>query len=276
MPRETFQTVLTAAIKELSETGFTSAERVSYWQRRLKEAAEASLTSQTQLDEMLRRSMATIYKRLVDNGGALQMHPGVSRFTLDKLRPQLRNELNRRIMASADLIKLNRERSIATTLSRFSGWASSIPSGGSEVVAKAEEKAHIRKALASLPYADRRCAIDQGHKLIASINQVIAIDGQALGGFWHSKFRQPGYNYRPDHKERDGKFYLFRGTWAQERGLIKPGPDGYYDQITAVAEEPFCGCSLSFAYHLRQLPPDCLTVKGVAELKRARELVAAV
>lgn len=275
MARESLYDVITQAVSDLSEHGFDSAERVAFWQAKIKAAAEASLTSADELERMLRQSMASIYKRLVESGGAIKHHPGVSRFTLDKLRPQMRAELDRRILASGDLIKLNRGQAIDKTLSRFSGWATSIPAGGSKAVDKVEEKAHIRKALTSSDWDSRRVLIDQGHKLSASIHQTLANDGQALGGYWNSHYRQPGYNFRKDHAERAGKFYLFRGTWAQKAGLIKPGPDGYYDEITAVASEPFCRCWLTFSYALRQLPPECLTAKGVEELERARKVVAA-
>jgi hypothetical protein len=67
----------------------------------------------------------------VGRAGALKRHQGISRFTLNYLEPKLRTELDRRILASVDLIQLNRRKAIDTTLSRFSGWASSIPSADS-------------------------------------------------------------------------------------------------------------------------------------------------
>lgn len=267
--------VITAAVAELSETGFTSAERVQFWQRKIAEAAERSLASNAQMEQTLRDAMASIYKRTVENGGALQHHRGVSRFTLEQIKPALRRELDRRILASADLIKLNREQAVAKTLQRFSGWATSIPAGGSETVNKTEEKANIGKALKSLPYEVRRVHIDQGHKLVASINETIARDGGALAIIWHSRWRQPGYAYRPDHKERDEQVYLLRDSWARKEGLVKPGPAGCYEDITAVAVEPFCRCFGEYVYHLRDLPEAMLTVKGREELERARKVVAA-
>ena len=273
--RQTYADVITEAVADLTAHGFDSAERVEYWQRRIKEAAEASMASQARLDEMLRQGLAAIYRRLVDQHGALVHHPGVNRFTLDRLAPRLRADLDRRIMASAQLIKLNREQAIAKTLQRFGGWASSIPAGGSKTVEKVEQKKDIRKALASLPFEERRVLIDQGHKLTASINETIATDGGALAVIWHSHFRQPGYDYRVDHKERDGQVYLLRSSWALKAGLIKPGPAGWYDKITAVAQEPFCRCWAQYVYNLRDLPDDMITAKGRAELERVRKLIAA-
>lgn len=268
MPAESFYEVLTAAVRDLADHGFDRAERLEHWQKRLLEAAERSLKSPAEMEQLLRDGLSQIYRKLVERGGALKFHPGVERFTLDRLAPVLRSELDRRILASAQLIKLNRQRAIEQTLQRFSGWATSIPAGGSEVVEKVETKTAVRKALAALPFEERRVLIDQGHKLAASINEVIARNNNAIATVWRSHWRQAGYHYRKDHKDRDGKVYLLRGNWAQERGLVKVGPDGYYDDITAYGQEVFCRCFGSWLTSLRQLPADLLTAKGRAELAK--------
>jgi hypothetical protein len=275
VPRQSFYDVVTEAVADLTAHGFDSADRVAYWAKRLREAAEASMGSAHAAEQQLRDSLAAIYRRLVDNGGVLKHHPGVHRFTVEKLAPRLRAELDRRILASASLIKLNREQAVAKTIQRLSGWATSIPEGGSETVDRREVKAHIAKPIWSSSFEERRCAIDQGHKLAASINEVIARDSGAIAVEWRSHWRQPGYAYRPDHKERDGKVYLLRDSWARESGLVKPGDAGCYEDVTAVGEEPFCRCFATYLYHLRQMPSDMLTAKGVAELERARKIVAA-
>ncbi len=267
---------LTAALNDMATYGFDSAERIEYWTARLREAAERQMGTVEAMDAQMREAMAAVYKRLVDSGGLLKLHPGVDRFTLEKLRPQLHSELQRRIFASADLIKLNRQEAVSKTIRRFQGWATSVPKGGTDNIKKQKVKQDVRKSLTSLPFEERRVLIDQGHKLSASLSEVVATDNGALGGVWRSHFRQPGYDYRPDHKERDGKFYLMRSSWAQAAGLVKPGPAGYYDDITAVAEEPFCRCWMVWAYNLRQVPPECLTKKGEAKLAEARAAVAAM
>lgn len=272
---ESYFDVLTLAINEFAEHGYDSAERAAYWTRRLKDAAEVSMASTAQMEQMLRDALASVYRRMIDKGQIAQYHQGIARFTIDKVRPQLRAELDRRIMAAASLIKLNREQAMQTTLRRFQGWATSIPKGGSEAVDKREEKGNIRKALVSLPFAERRVAIDQGHKLVASLSEILAKDGGALAMIWRSHWRQPGYAFRPDHKERDGHVYTMRGNWALDKGLMKTGADGYYDEITSVGEEPFCRCYATWLYSLGKLPKDMLTRKGDEELARVRVLLAA-
>src|ERR1700683_4812438 len=148
---KTFYDILTDAINDLAEHGYDSAERLKYWMDEIALAAKGSMPPEQAMDEALREAMASVYRRLVDKGGALRMHPGVTRFTIEKVRPQLRAELDRRILASAQLIKLNRRQAIEKTLQRFSGWATSIPVGGSAESKKAETKRDVRKRMAGVP-----------------------------------------------------------------------------------------------------------------------------
>ena len=271
----TFFETVTAAVADITAHGFDRQSRIEGWLERLRAAAERSLTSPRKMDEMLREAMRSIYRKLVENGGAIQYHGGVSAFTLKNIKPKLHAELQRRITTSADLIKLNREQSIAKTMQRFQGWATSVPAGGSKVQDKPEVKYDVTKALKQLPFEERRVIIDQGHKLTASINDVIAQDGGAIAMRWHSLFRESGYNFRPDHKVRDGKIYLIRDSWAHKKGFVKPGDAGYLDQITQPAEEPFCRCFGSYIYSVRKLPDDMVTEKGRAAMEAARAKAAA-
>src|SRR5579859_255053 len=149
---ETLFDVLTAAVADVSENGFDSEARIAFWLGKIRDAAQASMRSPHVMEKMLNDAMRALYRRLVEKGGIARYHPGVARFTLEKVAPQFRAELDRRIMASANLIKLNREQAIQQTLRRFSGWSTSIPVGGSDAVNKGEVKADIRKALAQLPF----------------------------------------------------------------------------------------------------------------------------
>ncbi|MDE2103719.1 MAG: hypothetical protein KGL39_41160 [Patescibacteria group bacterium] len=210
------------------------------WTELLRRAAARTTRSTAYLEDALRQALGAIYRRLADQGAVLKRHPGVGRFTLERVKPELRRELDRRILASANLIRLNRTEAISNTLRRFEGWSTSIPKGGSEQVNRRKTKGEIGKPLQSLPFVERRVLIDQGHKLTAAINETVAKSGGAIACQWHSHWREPNYNYRPDHKERDKAVYLLRDSWALDKGLIKAGPAGYYDKVTAVGEEPFC------------------------------------
>lgn len=271
-----FNEVLQAAIDDMAEHGFDSIERVERWSEALRLAALQSAISEDELAEMLRKGLADVYRRVVEHDGILKMHPGVSRFTLQQIKPKLRNELDRRIMASANLIKLNRKQSIDKTLQRFQGWATSIPVGGAADPEKVKNKKNMRKSLAQLPFEERRVLIDQGHKLTASISEIVASDGGAIAARWRSHWRQAGYNYREDHKERDQEVFMLRESWAMTQGFVKKGPNPFYDDITKAAEEPFCRCYIVWIYAIRDLPKDCVTVKGRTALDQARAAIAAM
>ncbi len=267
--RRGFYDVLSAAVNDITEHGFDTAGRLEYWTAQLRHAAEHAATPLWRMEEMLRAGLGAIYRRLVDRGGVARYHHGIERFTLQRITPQLRTELDRRILASANLIKLYRQQAIDKTLQRFQGWSTSIPAGGSDAQNKRESSRDIRKSLASLPFEERRVLIDQGHKLAASIGAVVAQEGGAIALTWKSHWRQAGYNYREDHKDRDGDVYLIRGNWASKQGFVKPGSAGYYEDVTAVGEEINCRCYAEYIYSLRALPNEMITKKGVEELAKA-------
>lgn len=273
---KTFDEVLRAAIDDMADNGFDSMERVTRWTEALRLAAERTAKPADEMEQMLRDGLASIYRRLIERGQIVDMHQGIGRFTLRNVEPRLRAELDRRILASANLIRLNRAESIDRTLRRFQGWATSIPAGGGHDPDKREAKADVKKGLSQLPFEERRVLIDQGHKLTSSLSQILATDGGAIAAEWRSHWRQAGYNYREEHKERDKQVYLVRGSWADDGGLVKKAGRPYYDEITAVGEEPFCRCYVRWIYHLRDLPKDMLTVKGQDALKDAKAAAAAL
>ena len=264
-----FYKVVTEAINDIDRHGLDSGVRLKNWLDRIAAAAVRTLTSQRRREAELKLALKSIYTKLVDRGGLVKLHPGVSLFTLKSLKPGLKIELDRRIMASANLIRLNRNVAIQRTLQRFSGWASSVPSGGNSASSKVDTKAEIRKTLTQLPFEERRVLIDQGHKLTSAISDIVATNGGAIAARWHSNWRQQNYAYREQHKNRDGDVFAVRGCWAFQDGLMNKG-SGFTDEIEQPAELPYCRCRYQYFYNLRDLPEDMLTAKGKAELKRVR------
>lgn len=265
---KTFTRTVREAVKFFLRNGYTSQQELEQWQAIIRQAAESETDDDymSMVSDRLRKA----YDLQVSKAGALERHKGLSRFTLNYMEPKLRSELDRRILASADLIKLNRTAAINKTVQRFSGWATSIPvqdyvggglsaSSRSGIVANAQ---HIQKSAEQVDYEERRVMIDQSHKLIANIDNIIATSNNAIAAEWHSHWRQPGYDYREDHKERDKLVYLIRGNWAQKNGYVKAGPAGYLDEITQPGEEVFCRCYVTYLYNLRSIPEDMLTQKG--------------
>ena len=273
MPKKlTFFQVVTAAVNDIAKHGFDNVSRVRKWVEAIRQAATAEMVNSATVQAKMGGFLRGTYNRLINKGLILKQHPGMSRFTLAQVKPSLRGELDKRILASASLIKLNREKAIEDTLRRFEGWSTSIPKGGSKVVDKNDEKANVVKSLKQLPFAERRVIIDQGHKFTASLNQILAEDGGAIAARWVSNWRQRNYNYREDHKERDAKVYAIRNSWAHKAGYINKGA-GYTDEITQPAEEPFCRCFYEYIYHLEDLPPAMLTQKGREAEDQANAMV---
>lgn len=268
-----FDDVLRDAVEDISVHGYDDRGRIDSWVVKLREAESASMISEEDMKRRLTSALDTAYRRHMKSTQLLKRHQGLSKFKLQQLEPSLRRELNRRILASAGLISLNRQASIQRTLHRFEGWATSVPKGGSRAIDRREVTKNLRKAFASLPFEERRVVIDQGHKLISSISNIVATDGGAIAAIWHSHWREVGYDYRPRHKQLDDRIFVMRDNWAIRDGLMKLGGRFYTDQIEAPAEQPFCRCYYTYLYALGDLPDDMLTAKGRMALKGEHRVV---
>ncbi|HBZ7601575.1 TPA: hypothetical protein MM046_005370, partial [Klebsiella pneumoniae] len=168
---KTFTRTVREAVKFFLRNGYTSRQELERWQSIIRQAAEGETAEN--YAEMVSRKLTHTYELQVGRAAALKRHAGISRFTLNYIEPGLRSELDRRILASVDLIRLNRQKAIETTLSRFSGWASSIPSANSIALtglqgSMRETATHIQKSAEQMDFEARRVMIDQNHKLIAN------------------------------------------------------------------------------------------------------------
>ncbi len=257
---KSFYEILGEGVDYLSDYGYDGM--LDEWIIRLRESI--TFRSEKETNAIIKRSLSATFDRSLKTSA--KRHPAVSRITINKIKPELRNELTKRIRASADLIRLNRAESIDSTLRRFSGWASSVPAGGTDVESRRKIKAHISKPLKEQRFIERRVAIDQGHKLISNADAVIADQAGAIAAKWRSHWRQAGYDYRVDHKDRDKQVYALRNSWAKDSGLINAGA-GYIDAMTMPAEEVYCRCYYVYLYNLRELPNSMLTKKGAVALE---------
>jgi len=268
-----FRAVVNAAVEDLAAHGFDSQERLQRWLREIDAAARTALVPEAVLAQTLRDALGRVFRRTTGRAQLLRRHPGVSPFTLAQVAPRLRAELDRRILASADLIRLNREASIRRTLQRFAGWASSVPAGGSDVAERAAARLIVKRGIAALPFEERRVIVDQGHKLAAAVNEIIATDGGAIAGVWKHVL-EANYDARPEHEARDGTIFVVRDNWALKDGLMKLAGAQYTDQIEQPGELVYCRCHYQFIYALRSLPERMLTAKGRMKLREAREQIA--
>jgi len=208
-----------------------------------------------------------VYRTLTDTfERTLRAHTGkrtrVTKSTLAKLTPQLRTEMNRRMMATTQLLQLTHEENTAKVIRSFTGWATSIPAGGTPVAKQKEEKNTIRRTLTRIPQQDKRVILDQSYKLKVAMNDTIAKESGAIAAMWHDRGEHdPAYNARRDHLARSGNIFVIRNSWAHKQGLIK-APNGYTDDFEMVGEFPYCQCSYSYFYSVEELPNEFLTAKA--------------
>lgn len=269
-PDAPFSEVLRAAVADLAATGYVSQERLDEWVARLRNAAERHVGPEWRVDEEVRRGFGELFERFVDGVRLPEFVPGVGRFTKEMVKPRLYAELDRRIAAAADLIKVNRAEAVDRTMKRFRGWATSLPPGGDETVKKADVRNLVGKELREYRYHKRLVDNDQGHKLVANVAALVAQEAGAIAATWHSHGASDrSYDARREHLARDGKTYLIRGSWADKEGLLRP-VNGYTDEITAVGQEVNCRCWYQYALSPRRLPDEFLTRRGQEWVERGR------
>ncbi len=265
-----FYRVLAQALDEFAKHGYDSQERLRYWLGKLRQAVNQTLPGSEKTRRDIQARLGKLFRNATSETAAKRQHPWLTQYALQRMGPKLAPILERRILVSVDLIKLHREQSIEKVLQRFQGLVTSIPAGGTRDMDRAEAKRDIAKSLRQMSFEERRVVIDQGAKLVANVQQTVAESNDALGFVWEH-VHQAGYDGRPEHEARDGKFFALRGNWAIEAGLMKRGPNPYADEIDMVAEKPFCRCKARYVYNIRELPPECLTEKGRARIQPNRK-----
>ena len=131
-----------------------------------------------------------------------------------------------------------------------------VPNGGTKDKLAKSMIAEIKRELRSLTKWPRLFYTLKASSLVVKREQ----NGD-IAGMWRSHWRRAGYDYRPEHKERDGKVYAIRGSWAMQQGLINKGA-GYTDEMTAPGEELGCSCYMVYFTSPSELPESMLTAKG--------------
>lgn len=255
-----FYKTLTEAIDDVLHSGNTPA-RIALWERELARSAEQSLGSPGALVGKVRRNLDGVYGRLVERGGITKNHRGVDKAAVAKLRPVLSSQHARATAEAVDAVFANRDATIERTIKRFREWAES------DAENRAVAKKQIRQFMASLPSRERHIIVDEENRLKGELSDIVADHAGAIAGMWRSKWRMPGYDYRPEHKARDELVYVVRGSWAMQDGLIR-APHGFTDDHEKPGEWRYCKCGYDYVYKLSALPETMLTARGRAYLRR--------
>lgn len=259
------------ALRHFAEAGYSSPAELQEWTDRLHAALESEMPSDAESKQILSDILGSVYARDFNSGIAKRV-PGVSRYTLERIAPYLRAELDKRIFAGVDLIKLQKRSATEKTLQRFAGWTSSVPPGGLPPDTSMRDAAReIGMPVAQLKYERRRLAIDAGQKLIAAVASIVAENEGAIAAIWHDRGADDGsYDARPEHLKRSGKLFLIKDSWAIADGLIRRGAAPYTDSIEQPAYFVYCSCWYEYITSPHRIPEEMLTSKGrayVAEMK---------
>ena len=261
----TFFQVLTLAIADMVSHGFDSASRVEHWIFEIKKSLKTQVLPPRDLEQMVYRALTNTFER------TLRTHRGrhalTNKVIVSQMTPQLRTEMNKRMMATMQLLQASRDETLAKVVRNFTGWATSIPEGGTAQAKQREEKARIRRILTRIPNQEKRIILDQSYKLKTAMDDLIAKESGAIAAKWYDRGEHDiTYDARKLHLDRSGTIFTIRNSWAHQQGLIK-APNGYTDDFEMVGEFPFCKCHYEYFYRIEDLPKQFLTVTAKNVLK---------
>lgn len=261
-PEKKFKELVKKEVERVSKKGYGRGSQLAPSVKVIRIGAQKAAGSESKAEQQIKLDLKAIFEKATSTTAINKSVPWVKSFTIEKIKPELRRELSKAIQASTSLIKIHREEAIGKTEQRFAGWMSSIPAGGNPLKDSKSVVSKIEKPLRSLSYEGRRLAIDQGHKMIANINHIVARQNDAIAAIWHSHWRRPGYKYRTDHKGVDGHIFLIRDSWAMKDRLIKKGDLKFIDEFEMVGQLPYCSCYYQYISNLSEIPEKYLTAKG--------------
>jgi hypothetical protein len=285
------ESVLTAAITDIAVNGFNSEIAINRWLMQLQNALKNYSANLPAARSLVEKSMTQAFERHFfdahgnPSGKFLERNKGIDAFTLQRLKPKAQMKLQERIAQNASLIVLDRDAAVADTLKRFQGWTTRQVAA-KQLLTKTQIKEQAKlliKPVTDAPtdFVPRRRIIDQNNKMIASINDTIAEDGQALSMTWHQNWsanprnaENAGKKHRLDpdrnHEQFDGKTFIRKECWAVKEGLLKKGKLPFLEDLkTFPGLNVYCGCTASYDYSLTALyriRPDAFTAKGLERI----------
>ncbi|AOW48006.1 hypothetical protein A4S02_14340 (plasmid) [Acetobacter ascendens] len=134
-----------------------------------------------------------------------------------------------------------------------------------------ERTSNISKIKREIGYFARWQQLFYTHKAMSfasEVEYIFILSGEPIAAVWKYNPLDEQCEFPPtvDHRPRDGRVYAVRGNWAEAKGFMIAGPDGYIDDIDRPHQETGCMCHLHWLHGIRRLPEDMLTSKGRAAL----------
>ncbi|MEY3760473.1 MAG: hypothetical protein RIR39_1964 [Pseudomonadota bacterium] len=250
--------LLKLAIKAIIANNF-SADVSGYWLTRLQSIL-SNTSNPAGVREYVTGKLAPKFNRYFRLDNLKKAHKGIEPFTLKELSGGAQSILQETIRKNVDKIVLSKESAELLTMNRFSSWI--LSGDDSQHLSKLE--AHIKKPINNTDYENRRLLNDQGHKMIAAVNESIALDGGAIAMQWHQNYT---HDPRVTHKRLNGKIYILKDSQPVRDGLLKSGDNPYLEDLgTMPALEVNCTCSGVYFYNLLALYrqyPSAFTKKGL-------------
>jgi hypothetical protein len=276
-----FFSALRDAIRHFAEHGYANVRHVEDWAHKLRLAADAEHDHQATY-ERVRRGMESQFERhMRSQGVAARKRPKIEPWTRERLMPEARDELENRIHAATDLIRLNRDEAVDRTVRRFKAWVSSVPAGGRVKPDTKAAHASVGKEARDARFIERRVAIDQTAKMLANVSDIVATGNGAIGGFWDATF-DIVRDHRTNHVGWHDLWFTAKDNWALKAGYVR-SPNGMIgdrfgppsrpkadDNTVMPARAINCRCLLRYVYDLEDVPDDILTDKGHAALRAAK------
>lgn len=201
-------------------------------------------------------------------------HKGITKQSINDLKPKFRKELEDRVKISFNLMK-NQENELKQRIaSRFINY---MTIDSEEVRGNGASK---KSFLDFIDFskeggiAENHALFileDQTRKFTRALDDIIARENGAIGGIWHNRGDKKVTGYpegvnKPtkahgDHWEREGVFFVFRDSWAFKKGYIDAN---IYEKLEdgGVGVAIGCRCWLEYIYDLRDVPYNYLTKKG--------------
>lgn len=227
------------------------ADTIAYWLRLYRQAASGKAFIHTPAS-VIEPQLRAIFKREVTSGNIIKRHGGIAPLTLKAVQPKFRQLLEDRIKSNIQLIKLERPNSIDVSTARFSRWM--LDGLQMDVTLPEAYKSIQRPITDQLAYEHRRRAIDQGTKMLAAIDEVLAVQGGAIVAVWHSHPPTAYYQARPEHWALNKKAFVIKGGWAYQKGLLKKGDNGFMEDLPSQpAHEIYCSCYYEHLYTIAEV-----------------------
>ena len=253
MARKIFE-ILEDARKEIS--GDPDMDQLTRWLDWVRSALQGEMPSDRVIFDLVHRYMTARYATITRS--VKKRHALPRSFSPDMIAAEYRHYLRDRITASVELIKLNRDEEIERQTRRFAGWATGASLSDKSDDDFNELKKSTRKSIAGMTFIRRRVCTDQGHKLMAAIDDTIALQYGAVAREWRHVIPHSGYQSREEHLERDHRIYAIRGIDG-----VKAGKDGYVDELPdQPGELPYCSCFYRSIYDVDELPREMRSVAG--------------